>query len=187
MTLELANADRYLTETVTAIQALQEHDLRELAELVMDVQSTGGIMWILGNGGSASTGAHLACDIGKGVSSTLSAPIRTISLNEQLVAQSAWANDFGYENALTNQLRQLAKQDDLILIFSGSGDSKNVVNAARWAQENKIKVAGLLGANGGRVSEYLTHEFRVASRDMQVIENVHLVVVHWLFKALVRT
>lgn len=184
MNLDLARAQASLDETVQAIQSLDQEVLQRLASLISDLQHTHGILWTMGNGGSSSTGSHMACDVGKGIGASLETPIRALSINEQAITQSAWANDFGFEDAMRNQLEQLARPGDAVLAISGSGNSPNVVNAAQWAKENGYPVAILVGRNGGRLSEHADIELRVDSTDMQVLENVHLVVVHWLFKAL---
>lgn len=184
MSLDLTRAQASLDETVHAIQSLDQDTLQRLAELIRGLQASQGILWTMGNGGSSSTGSHMACDVGKGIGASLDAPIRALSINEQAITQSAWANDFGFEDAMRNQLEQLARPGDAVLAISGSGNSPNVVNAAQWAHANGYPVAVLVGRNGGRLSEWADIELRVDSTDMQVLENVHLVVVHWLFKAL---
>ena len=184
MSLDLARAQASLDETVQAIQALDPDVLQRLAQLIEGLADTQGILWTMGNGGSSSTGSHMACDVGKGIGASREAPIRALSINEQAITQSAWANDFGFEDAMRNQLEQLARPGDAVLAISGSGNSPNVVTAAQWAKENGHPVAILVGRNGGRLSEYADIEVRVDSTDMQVLENVHLVIVHWLFKAL---
>lgn len=184
MSLDLTRAQRSLDETVHAINSLDQATLQRLADLILGLQASQGILWTMGNGGSSSTGSHMACDVGKGVGSSLDAPIRALSINEQAITQSAWANDFGFEDAMRNQLEQLARPGDAVLAISGSGNSPNVVNAAQWAKENGYPVAILVGRDGGRLSAFADIELRVDSTDMQVLENVHLVVVHWLFKAL---
>jgi D-sedoheptulose 7-phosphate isomerase len=184
MNLDLTRAQASLDETVHAIQSLDQDTLQRLAGLIAELQHSKGILWTMGNGGSSSTGSHMACDVGKGIGASLEAPIRALSINEQAIAQSAWANDFGFEDAMRNQLEQLARPGDAVLAISGSGNSPNVVNAAQWAKENGYPVAILVGRHGGRLSPFAEIELRVDSNDMQVLENVHLVVVHWLFKAL---
>jgi D-sedoheptulose 7-phosphate isomerase len=184
MNLDLERAQHSLDETVHAIQSLDQQALQDLAALIANLQHTQGVLWTMGNGGSSSTGSHMACDVGKGIGASLEAPIRALSINEQAITQSAWANDFGFEDAMRNQLEQLARAGDAVLAISGSGNSLNVVNAAQWAKENGYPVAILLGRNGGRLSRFADVELRVDSTDMQVLENVHLIVVHWLFKAL---
>jgi D-sedoheptulose 7-phosphate isomerase len=184
MNLDLERAQRSLDETVHAIQTLDQEALRALADLIANLQETEGILWTMGNGGSSSTGSHMACDVGKGIGASLEAPIRALSINEQAITQSAWANDFGFEDAMRNQLEQLARPGDAVLAISGSGNSPNVVNAAAWAKANGHPVAILVGKDGGKLSVCADVELRVNSTDMQVLENVHLVVVHWIFKAL---
>jgi D-sedoheptulose 7-phosphate isomerase len=184
MNLDLNRAQASLDETVYAIQSLDQEVLKRLAGLISELQTSQGILWTMGNGGSSSTGSHMACDVGKGVGASLEAPIRALSINEQAITQSAWANDFGFEDAMRNQLEQLARPGDAVLAISGSGNSPNVVNAAQWAKESGYPVAILVGRHGGRLSPFADIELRVDSNDMQVLENVHLVVVHWLFKAL---
>ena len=136
MNLDLARAQASLDETVAAIRALDQDVLQELARLISSLQASQGILWTMGNGGSSSTGSHMACDVGKGIGASLDAPIRALSINEQAITQSAWANDFGFEDAMRNQLEQLARPGDAVLAISGSGNSPNVVNAAQWAKEN---------------------------------------------------
>lgn len=184
MSLDFARAQRSLDETVHAIGSLDQQALQRLADLISGLRDSQGILWTMGNGGSSSTGSHMACDVGKGIGASLEAPIRALSINEQAITQSAWANDFGFEDAMRNQLEQLARPGDAVLAISGSGNSPNVVNAAQWAKENGYPVAILVGRDGGRLSQWADIELRVDSTDMQVLENVHLVVVHWLFKAL---
>lgn len=184
MSLDLERAQRSLDETQAAIASLDRDALVRLADLIAGLGESRGILWTMGNGGSSSTGSHMACDVGKGIGASLETPIRALSINEQAITQSAWANDFGFEDAMRNQLEQLARPGDAVLAISGSGDSPNVVTAAHWAKENGYPVAVLVGRNGGKLSQYADVELRVDSTDMQVLENVHLVVVHWLFKAL---
>jgi D-sedoheptulose 7-phosphate isomerase len=184
MNLDLQRAQRSLDETQAAIGKLDVAALTQLAELISGLGARQGILWTMGNGGSSSTGSHMACDVGKGIGASLESPIRTLSINEQAITQSAWANDFGFDDAMRNQLEQLVRPGDAVLAISGSGNSPNVVTAATWAKENGYPVAVLSGRDGGKLRECADVEVRVGSWDMQVIENVHLIVVHWLFKAL---
>lgn len=186
MKINLAGARQSLTETAQALKNLNEDALISLSELLLGLGNSGNTLWTIGNGGSSSTAAHMACDINKGVSMTLDSPIRCISVNELAATQSAWGNDFGFEYALKNQLEQLARPGDALLCISGSGNSKNIVEAAAYAKEHGIKVVTLVGRLGGKVSDYSDLDLRVDSVDMQVLENVHLVIVHWLYKALAR-
>ena len=184
MNLDLNRAHASLVETSAAIAALDPAVLEALGVMIADLGPSQGTLWTMGNGGSSSTGSHMACDVGKGIGASRPNPIRALSLNEQAITQSAWANDFGFEFAMVNQLEQLVRPGDALLCISGSGNSPNVVHAARFAKERGMPVAALVGRNGGALCEFADVDVRVDSTDMQVIENVHLVIVHWLFKAL---
>jgi D-sedoheptulose 7-phosphate isomerase len=184
MNLDLTRAEASLDETIAAIKSLDRAGLEALGSLIMGLAESSGILWTMGNGGSSSTGSHMACDVGKGVGASHRSPIRALSINEQAITQSAWANDSGFEFAMVNQLEQLMRPGDAILAISGSGNSPNVVNAARWAKAHSYPVVTLVGRNGGLLSVHADIEIRVDSTDMQVLENVHLVIGHWLFKAL---
>ena len=184
MSLDLQRAQESLDETVSAINSLDKAGLEALGVMSADLGPSQGTLWTMGNGGSSSTGSHMACDVGKGIGASRPSPIRALSLNEQAITQSAWANDFGFEFAMVNQLEQLVRPGDALLCISGSGNSPNVVHAARFAKERGMPVAALVGRNGGALCEFADVDVRVDSTDMQVIENVHLVIVHWLFKAL---
>ena len=184
MNLDLNRAHASLVETSAAIAALDPAVLEALGVMIADLGPSQGTLWTMGNGGSSSTGSHMACDVGKGVGASRPNPIRALSINEQAITQSAWANDSGFEFAMVNQLEQLVRPGDALLCISGSGNSPNVVHAARFAKERGMPVAALVGRNGGALCEFADVDVRVDSTDMQVIENVHLVIVHWLFKAL---
>lgn len=184
MKINLSAAKLSLEETSLALSSLNESLLEQLAELLISLSDSQNTLWTMGNGGSSSTASHMACDINKGVSMTFANPIRCISINELAATQSAWGNDFGFDNALKNQFAQLAVDGDALLCISGSGNSANIVEAAKYAKSRGIKVVTLVGKNGGLVSAYADIDIRVDSTDMQVLENVHLAIVHWLYKAL---
>lgn len=187
MNLNLELARESLSETARVLINMDEEVLCSISELLVELSLTGNTLWTAGNGGSSSTASHMSCDVGKGIGMTTPNPIRCISINELAITQSAWANDFGFENAIRNQFEQLARPGDALLCISGSGNSQNVVEAAKYAQENGNKVVILVGKNGGKLSEFADIELRVDSTDMQVLENAHLAVVHWLYKALAQS
>lgn len=186
MNLNLEKARESLVETARVLESMDELVLSSIADLLINLSETENTLWTAGNGGSSSTASHLSCDVGKGIGMTQPKPFRCISINELSITQSAWANDFGFEYAIKNQFQQLARPGDGLLCISGSGNSTNVVEAAKYAQQKGHKVVILVGKEGGKLSEYADIELRVDSTDMQVLENAHLAVVHWLYKALAK-
>ena len=181
--MELAE---YLDKHKIAIQALLEDEKQ--IELVVDAISRcikrGGLIWTAGNGGSASTASHLVCDLAKGVALASTRQVRAFCLNDNLAINTAWANDFSYDVALQRQLELSANPEDLFIAISGSGKSANIVNALIVAKNLKVESIALLGFNGGLAKDVADISIVIKSDDMQVIENLHLLVGHWIFKAL---
>jgi D-sedoheptulose 7-phosphate isomerase len=176
----------YLLSHNKAIEALLE-DQKQI-DLVVDAISRcinrGGIIWTAGNGGSASTASHLVCDLAKGVALGSNRQVRAFCLNDNLAVNTAWANDFSYDVALQQQLDLSANPEDLFIAISGSGDSLNIVNALTTANIRKIESIALLGFSGGSALNLADLSVIVESYDMQIVENLHLLICHWIFKAL---
>ena len=181
--MELAE---YLGSHYNAIHALLEDE--EQIDLMVHAISRcikrGGIIWTAGNGGSASTASHLVCDLAKGVALGTNQQVRAFCLNDNLAINTAWANDFSYEVALQRQLELSANSEDLFIAISGSGESLNVINALIASKDLKVESIALLGFSGGSAKDIADHAIVVKSNDMQVVENLHLLIAHWIFKAL---
>lgn len=176
----------YLSKNRSAIDALLEdaNQLEVIVDSISRCLRRGGVIWTAGNGGSASTASHLVCDLAKGVALGTNKQVRAFCLNDNLALNTAWANDFSYDLALQRQLEMNANPDDLFLAFSGSGMSTNIVNALIACEELKIESVAFLGFNGGLATDLARISLVVNSDDMQVIENTHLLIGHWIFKAL---
>ena len=180
------NLTQYLKYHDEANSALlqDETKLKSLVDSIARCISRGGTIWTAGNGGSASTASHLACDLAKGVSLGRGVKVKSVCLNDNIAINTAWANDFSYEVALQRQLEICASPEDLFFAISGSGESINIINALNAAKNMKLESLALLGFNGGTASKIADLPLVIKSDDMQVIENLHLLVVHWIFKTL---
>ena len=181
--MELAE---YLDRHKKAIQSLLEDN--EQIESVVDAISScikrGGIIWTAGNGGSASTASHLVCDLAKGVAWGSKQQVRAFCLNDNLAINTAWANDFSYDVVLQRQLELSANPEDIFIAITGSGESLNIINALTASKNLKVESIALLGFSGGSAKDIADHSIVVKSDDMQIIENLHLLICHWVFKAL---
>lgn len=176
----------YFDEHSKALKSLEKNidKIHTLVGAVEDCIKREGIVWTAGNGGSASTASHLVCDLAKGVAEKSLSRVKAFCLNDNLALNSAWANDHDYESALERQLEKSASSTDLLIVVSGSGNSRNVINAVKRARVMNIESAALLGFDGGEVRKMADISVVVDSYDMQVVENLHLVLAHWIFKAL---
>jgi D-sedoheptulose 7-phosphate isomerase len=144
---------------------------------------TDGVIWVIGNGGSAATASHASCDLSKGLSLSLEKRVRSFSLLDSLATFTAWSNDFSYEEALLESCKINFRKNDCLIAISGSGNSINILRAVEFANQEEIPVISLLGFEGGLIGEISRVPIVVKSDDMQVIENIHLTIVHWFLKA----
>ncbi len=129
---------------------------------------TGSRVFIAGNGGSAATASHMACDLAKttlGKSTTLPTKrIKAIALTDNMPLITAWGNDVSYDCVFAEQLRNLAEAGDLLVVISASGNSPNVIEALKAAKEIGMKTVGLLGFEGGMLRRWWIARWWCAAR-----------------------
>lgn len=141
-------------------------------------------IFVMGNGGSAATASHLACDINKGCCFALAKKFKMLCLNDNLPTLMALANDVGYEVVFVEQLKNFFRRGDLVIGISGSGNSPNVLHAISYARDNGGETIGLSGFAGGRLADLVDTPFVAPVDDMQKVEDVHVIVTHMLMQAL---
>ncbi len=171
-----------LSQLQQCLRDLPAGQVAAVAERIWDVARSGGQIITAGNGGSAATASHMALDLGKSTLGRNSHPsalrIRTLALNDAVPVITAWANDHGYERVFAEQIRTLARPGDAAVFFSVSGNSPNVVAAARAARAAGTTVIGALGRPGGAMRELADLAIIVPSEDYQIVEDVHLAISH---------
>jgi D-sedoheptulose 7-phosphate isomerase len=141
--------------------------------------------FVCGNGGSASTANHMACDFLNRIY-ILKKNIKIISLNSNIEIITALGNDFGFENIFSHQMKKLSKKGDLLILFSVSGNSPNLVRAIEYAKKSKITVISFTGSNGGKVKKLSDFNCNIESNDYGLVEDVHLSLMHSISNILVR-
>ncbi|MDH4408525.1 MAG: SIS domain-containing protein [Verrucomicrobiales bacterium] len=140
----------------------------------------GGTVYVCGNGGSASTASHLACDVSKNVTTTDRHRLRVISLTDNMAHFSAIANDLDYSEVFAEQMRNILTPRDAVIAISASGNSPNVVKAAEFARNLGCPVIAFTGFSGGRLRELASSSLHVESREYGPVEDLHLVFNHLL-------
>ena len=168
----------YKKTALEVLQGVPEDQVAELARRLETVRTEGRQIFVCGNGGSAASASHLANDLGKGASQGRSRRFRVLSLTDNVPWISAVANDCDYDRIFVEQLRNLGRNGDLLLAFSGSGNSQNVINAVRWANRNGIVTVGVTGRTGGKLSRCANHVIHVDSSHMGHIEEGHFLILH---------
>lgn len=137
-------------------------------------------VFIIGNGGSAATASHMACDLGKNTIAHNRPRFRVMSLNDNMPLLSALANDVGYEHVFAEQLRNLIHPGDVLISISGSGNSPNVLRAMEYARSRAATNIALLGFDGGRAMKLADEYMLVPIRDYGIVEDLHMVLDHIL-------
>jgi D-sedoheptulose 7-phosphate isomerase len=169
---------RYLSELTVVINGLDHDQIDSAMNAIMKAYEKEGRIFIFGTGGSAATASHFVCDFNKGVSMDLKKRFDFICLNDNVPTVLAIANDRGYDNIFADQLKNRLRKNDLIIAISGSGNSPNVINAVRYAKDNGNKVITLTGYDGGILMGLADHPVHVNIRDMQKVEDVHMILDH---------
>jgi D-sedoheptulose 7-phosphate isomerase len=172
--------EQYWHELASIMQAMSFDMLAKAAELLLDCYRRDSTVFILGNGGSAATASHFACDLAKGTQVRGLPAFRVISLNDNVPLMSAWANDTNYERIFAEQLSTLVRPGDLVITISASGNSPNILAAAKMARKAAATVLALTGRDGGKLSRMADFTIYIPSTSIEQVEDAHLVIAHSL-------
>lgn len=176
--------NEYIAELKAVIEKTDSMWIQKFSAKINETMLNGKKIFIFGNGGCSSLASHFSTDVGKVLLMEHGKTYRIISLNDNISTITAWANDTGYENIFWRQLQLYMEQGDLVFALSGSGNSDNIISAARYAKENKNFVIALAGHGGGRLYDNSDLCYCVDSHNMQVIEDVFGIVLHSIFVSL---
>jgi len=154
------------------------------AELVVDAWRNDRRVFVFGNGGSASTASHHACDLLKTAAVDGQRRLNAFSLVDNVGIGTAIGNDLDYGDTFAYLLETYAKPGDLAVAISGSGNSPNVLRACAWARENGVKVIALTGFAGGKLKDLADLHINVPSDNYGYIEDLHLAIGHMVAQIL---
>ncbi|MGB2290329.1 MAG: SIS domain-containing protein [Schleiferiaceae bacterium] len=169
-------AQHYIDLVKSTLDALDSKALEALVEAFHTTYEKGGNIYTMGNGGSGASASHAAGDFLKGASYGLDKRFRMICLNDNLPSMMAIANDIGWESIFVEPLKNFLSPNDLVIGISGSGNSKNVVNALEYANAQGATTVAMSGFKGGKISEIATINVHAPVMDMEVTEDVHMVI-----------
>jgi D-sedoheptulose 7-phosphate isomerase len=174
----------YLSEVKATLELLPDEDIWEVIVTLHDARLGGRQVFVLGNGGSAATASHFACDLGKGADVSGHPGFRAIALTDNMATFSAYANDCGYEQVFARQLANLVQSGDVVIGISGSGNSANVLNAIHLARERGAITVGFVGFDGGQLKGIVDLCIHVENCCMEQVEDVHVTLGHLIATAL---
>jgi D-sedoheptulose 7-phosphate isomerase len=177
-----SGAAEYRAALIKALGTLPLEGVVALAGLIDLARRQGRTIFVMGNGGSAMTASHLACDLNKGVSYGRERRFRVHCLNDSLSTMMAYANDLEYAAIFEEQLKNFFRPGDLVVGISGSGNSENVVRALAYARDHDGQTAALVGYGGGRMKQIAGCSVHLAVDDMQIVEDGHMMICHLLMR-----
>jgi D-sedoheptulose 7-phosphate isomerase len=172
--------EQYKSALVDAIHEIDTSRVDTAIQWFREARAQSKAIFVCGNGGSASTASHLACDIVKGASYMQQQRFRIMALTDSLPTITAYSNDVSYECVFAEQLRNFAQPDDLVVCISGSGNSSNVLRAAEYASSVGCRTIGLTGRDGGKLGPMVDLNIRIATPHMGRIEDGHMIVCHMI-------
>lgn len=176
------NASAFATEYFGRVRhACDSVDLERLSaaiDILERCYGDGQSVFVCGNGGSAAISNHLVCDHVKGIQTNTHLSPRVTSLSSNIEIITAVANDISYDDVFAYQLKSTARAGDALITVSSSGDSENVVRAAKWARDNNLPVIAMTGFQGGRSRELATVSLHVDGDNYGIVEDVHQSLMH---------
>jgi D-sedoheptulose 7-phosphate isomerase len=176
--------ERYLAQSAELLRNLPVASIDAVIEALVVAWKAERFIYVMGNGGSAANAEHFVNDLGKGEARGFSRRFKIMGLTSNVSLLTAWANDTDYEHVFAEQLRNFVARGDVVMAISGSGNSRNVVNAVELGRERGAVTVGLAGFDGGKLKHLCDHCIVVPSNNMQHIEDMHLTVLHAIYSAI---
>ncbi len=169
---------------------LKNIDLNKLDKIVTAIKTcikSNNIIYSCGNGGSSSLADHLTCDFIKQTNNKTNLKLKSISLASNFSLISAIANDISFGEIFSFQVEKLCRKNDILILFSVSGNSKNLINAAKVAKKKKVKTISFTGFNGGKLSKLTDYNINFSMANYGIVEDCHTTMMHYLSQFLRNT
>ncbi len=167
-------------------QSVSIQQIEKLIDLLAVALKNGDSIYVAGNGGSACSASHIVEDLLTDVlaKNSVQSLSNILCLNDNSGSITGLANDCGFEQVFSQQIRRMAITDDIVILLSGSGNSPNIIEAAYTAKRIGCTVIGFTGFDGGKLLDLADIYIHVQSSDMGLIQDVHLIVYHYIHKQL---
>jgi D-sedoheptulose 7-phosphate isomerase len=177
-------SQKYIGELKRVLDEFPHDNFNRLIEVLLQAYKRGKHIFVMGNGGSASTASHWVCDINKGCSSNKTNKFKMMNLSESISTILAYANDICFEEIFVEQLKNFFVPGDVVIGLSGSGNSPNVLKAIDYANVNGGITVGLCGFSGGLLLKQVQIPIWAPVHDMQKAEDFHMIVAHMVMQRL---
>mgnify|MGYP001029470172 CR=1 FL=1 len=176
---------KYFADLKDTIDLLEDAPIETAVSTLHNARLNEKQIFVMGNGGSASTATHFVCDLNKNTGADWLPHFRLIGLTDNMAIFAAYANDEGYENVFVNQLANFLRPGDVVVGISASGNSENVLRAMQYANETgENTTIGLTGFSAGKLGPMVDIHMHVPSDNIEQVEDLHLVLAHLMTTAL---
>jgi D-sedoheptulose 7-phosphate isomerase len=180
----MEHIQNYISVLQQTLDQLPRELIADVVGILQSARLKGNHIFIMGNGGSASTASHFVCDLAKNTRCASLPHFRVIGLTDNTPIFSAYANDEGYEHVFSQQLANLIRPGDIVIGISASGNSQNVINAMTEAHKHDAITIGFTGFDGGRLGQMVNINLHVRSSIIEHVEDIHLMLEHVIVKTI---
>lgn len=175
----------YFATLKSTIDRVEEEPIYTAVTALHSARLNNNQIFVMGNGGSASTASHFVCDLNKNTRHESLPPFRLIGLADNMAILAAYANDEGYENVFVKQLANFLRPGDVVIGISASGNSENVLRAVQFANDTgQNTTIGLTGFSAGKLGPMVDIHMHVPSNNIEQVEDIHLMLAHLMTTAL---
>ncbi|MGL4676068.1 MAG: D-sedoheptulose-7-phosphate isomerase [Brevinema sp.] len=174
--------EAYFQQLKDTLDNINRDEITTFINILIEARNNNKTIYIMGNGGSASTASHFVCDFNKGASYQKNKRFKVICLNDSISTLSAYGNDVNFDKIFVEPLKNFLQEGDVVIGISGSGNSKNVLEAIEYAnQKNAITIAWT-GYIEGKIKKLAKHCINANINDMQIAEDIHMILNHLCLK-----
>ena len=171
----------YLKNLVKYIKKITSKNIDLIVNIFLEAKKNKKTIYICGNGGSAANANHISNDLMLGLNSKKFG-FKIISLSSNIAQISCIANDINYSNIFSHQLKILCSEGDVLIVLSGSGNSKNIIEAIKVANRLNMHTLSILGFEGGKAKKISKENIHFKINDMQISEDLQMVLFNSAMK-----
>jgi D-sedoheptulose 7-phosphate isomerase len=175
----------YVARQARAIESVPVGEIARIIGIIREAGAEGRRIFVCGNGGNAANAAHFTTDLGKNASAASPRPFKVLSVADNVSWMTAIGNDITFDDVFVRQLTNHASAGDVLVMSSVSGNSPNLVAAARWAREHGVVVVALVGGKRGRVAELAHHVLVVEEEHYGRVEDAQMNILHMICYSIV--
>jgi len=169
---------QYFNDIQAALDNMPLEPILQVIDALQKARIARKTVYIFGNGGSAATASHCACDFSKGANHNGIPGLKVIALNDNIPAMTAWANDESYSQIYARQLEKVAAKGDIAIGISVSGNSLNILNCIKVARDMGALTIGFTSNIGGLLKNIVDIPVRLPVDNMEQAEDLHLLIAH---------